>query len=695
LRKNGRQTALVRRATCPLIDLTRLARVFHFKLASAGFFYGQFMIAGSIEIQMMANMARLQRDMDQARQTVGGAMMHIEQTVNRAKVAIGGLLGMLGARQFAGMVDGYINLVGQLKNATSSQTEMNQAMANVRRISTTAQADITGIATAYARLSNNLKDANVQQSAVANITETVALALKVNGASVAETTSAMQQLSQAFGKGKLDGDEFRTLMEASPNVMRRVADGMGVPFGALKDLAAQGKITGEVLARVLSDETYLAAVREQAKEMQTLGGAFIVLKNKAMEYVGIQAQANGVVNLLTSGIGVLANNLNTLASVAIGLGAAKVAGILVGIGTAVASNISKTVEYATALSVQRAATLASAQAEVGATAATIAKLTAVQSAIVLSREEAIAQLASANASIVGAQAQINAARAAGALGFALASLTQGELALAAAMQARSVATAELALLGQQQARVSAQVAAAAAAQTAAQAGLTAATGAGGVVAGLASRALGLLGGPIGWITTLLGLGATAWALWGDSAKKSENAASESVAASTPEILANLDAQIEKLKQRNAMARAGLPELAKSDDPGAVRMRELAVQMGQAKNGTGSFANLTDDARAGQLQVLGEQYGKLYASLQNLNSETKIFESNGQKSKAAEWAEKYASKLQQMNAELTKYRQEVGAAVDPKIEQAIRDKFAKKIVQRSPPSMMASTPRSKP
>lgn len=272
------------------------------------------MKVASLEIDLLANIARLQQDMSKAVGTVSKSMGAIERSVEQAKRVLASLgVGVgFGAliSQTVKMTDAYTNLHGQLKNATRSQAELAEAMANVRRIATTAQADIQGVGTSYARLSNNLRDVGVTQAKVADITETVALALKVNGATVEETASALIQLSQAFGKGKLDGDEFRTMMEASPNVMRRVAEGMGVPFGALKDLAAQGKITARVLAEVLSDRAFLDSVREQAKEMRTIGGAMIGLKNALLELVGTQAKASGFVSLVTTGIGAMADNLD-------------------------------------------------------------------------------------------------------------------------------------------------------------------------------------------------------------------------------------------------------------------------------------------------------------------------------------------------------------------------------------------------
>lgn len=63
--------------------------------------------------------------------------------------------------------------------------------------------------------------------------------LSLSGATAEEAGSAMLQLSQAFGSGKLQGDEFRSLAESMPMLLDIIAKSMNVPRGKLKDLASE------------------------------------------------------------------------------------------------------------------------------------------------------------------------------------------------------------------------------------------------------------------------------------------------------------------------------------------------------------------------------------------------------------------------------------------------------------------------
>jgi tape measure domain-containing protein len=214
--------------------------------------------------------------------------------------------------QISQAADSYTKLSAQLKNATNGSREFGQAYDNVQRIAASSQSDIEAIATVYARLGNATKDLGVSQNQLSDIVETLSLSLKLNGASSAEAASTLIQLSQAFGKGKLDGDEFKTAMEAAPNVMRALAKSIGVPFGALKDLASQGEITSEVMIKAFSDPKLLESNREQAKEVRTIGGGYAEIANQLKLIVGETNNATGSTSLYAKTLSGIASLLEKI-----------------------------------------------------------------------------------------------------------------------------------------------------------------------------------------------------------------------------------------------------------------------------------------------------------------------------------------------------------------------------------------------
>lgn len=93
-------------------------------------------------------------------------------------------------------------------------------------------------------------------------TELVNKNFVVGGASSQEQSAAMYQLTQALGSGRLQGDEYRSIIENAPLLAKSIEDYMrdvqGVQ-GTMKEWAADGKLTADVIK---------AAVFRSAEEVE-------------------------------------------------------------------------------------------------------------------------------------------------------------------------------------------------------------------------------------------------------------------------------------------------------------------------------------------------------------------------------------------------------------------------------------------
>ena len=70
---------------------------------------------------------------------------------------------------------------------------------------------------------------------------------KIAGTDTQGIDAAMLQLTQAMGSGVLRGEEFNSVLEQAPNIIQSIADYMDVPKGKLKDMAAEGQITADIV----------------------------------------------------------------------------------------------------------------------------------------------------------------------------------------------------------------------------------------------------------------------------------------------------------------------------------------------------------------------------------------------------------------------------------------------------------------
>lgn len=146
-----------------------------------------------------------------------------------------------------------VRLLGaRVEVAAGSVEKGAAALSELQRISARTQTELAANAGVFNRLNQSILQMGGAQTDTLRITELLGKAIKVSGASGVEASSAMTQFGQALGSGKLAGDELRSLLENAPYLMRQLADGLGVPIGALKQLGEDGKLTADVVVNALS-----------------------------------------------------------------------------------------------------------------------------------------------------------------------------------------------------------------------------------------------------------------------------------------------------------------------------------------------------------------------------------------------------------------------------------------------------------
>lgn len=118
-------------------------------------------------------------------------------------------------------------------------------------------------------------------------TEIIAFAENLNkmfiiaGASQQEMASASLQLTQALGSGVLRGEELNAVFESAPNVIQSIADYLDVPIGKIREMAADGKITADIVKNALLSAT--DTINEQFEQMpMTFGQIWTSISNNAL-----------------------------------------------------------------------------------------------------------------------------------------------------------------------------------------------------------------------------------------------------------------------------------------------------------------------------------------------------------------------------------------------------------------------------
>jgi len=170
-----------------------------------------------------------------------------------------------------------LDLINDGLQTTEELQDMIMAAANRSRASYTTMADV--VAKLSMRAGKAFNNSNKEVIAFA---ETLNKMFVIAGASQEEIRSASLQLTQALGSGVLRGEELNAVFEAAPNIIQAIADYMDVDIGKIRDLAAEGMITADIVKNAIFKMA--DKVDEQFRNMpMTFGQAWAIIQNSLLE----------------------------------------------------------------------------------------------------------------------------------------------------------------------------------------------------------------------------------------------------------------------------------------------------------------------------------------------------------------------------------------------------------------------------
>lgn len=279
------------------------------------------MASENIDIRVREDGARVVK---RSIQDIGDAGIKSASGIDMLKRALGGLSVGIAVAQFTRMLDVTTNINNRLRLVTNTTDELNAVYGELLKISNETRTGLEANADLFNRVAQGTKSMNMTYREQLDFVRQLNMALQISGASAEGGAAAMYQLGQALATGTLRGEEFNSINENASRIMDALAASMGVPRGALRDLAAEGKITAEALVQAMSDaNTSLEA--EFAKIAPTIAGAFTVLNNQALDFVRNFNEGTAIGEIFAMSILFVAENFEIFAA-----GAAALAVILVG-----------------------------------------------------------------------------------------------------------------------------------------------------------------------------------------------------------------------------------------------------------------------------------------------------------------------------------------------------------------------------
>ena len=140
----------------------------------------------------------------------------------------------------------------------------------------------TAMAASVSKLGLLAEDAFDSNEELIAFTELMQKSFIIGNASTQEQQSGMYQLTQAMAAGKLQGDEFQSIMRNAPILANAIAKYLGVTKGELKELSSEGLITSDIIKNAM----FAAAkdINERFEQMPpTFSSSMQDIKNKALQ----------------------------------------------------------------------------------------------------------------------------------------------------------------------------------------------------------------------------------------------------------------------------------------------------------------------------------------------------------------------------------------------------------------------------
>lgn len=366
-----------------------------------------------------------------------------------SRVAVA-LTAALSVQQVAEYADAWATVNNELSNSLRPSEQLADVTERVFNITQQTRSSLDATASLYARLERATRQYGTSAGDLAKLTTIINQGFVVSGATAQEAENAIIQLSQGLASGALRGEEFNSVNEQGNRLIVALADSMGVSIGQMRNMAAQGKLTTDVVVNgLLSQGSVIGA--EFANTTTTISQALQVAGNNITKFFGENSTVKTGAAIFSDAVVTISENIGGLSA------------LLTGVAAILGSR------YVGAL-----------------TMATAAKIKAAAASRTLSAEESLAAQASANKAAADLRA------AAVAKQRALDEIRLAEMMRLTAISETNAAAAEQRL---SVARIAAAGAVdnynrALAANRAAQLALSSG-------ASLATRALGLIGGPAG------------------------------------------------------------------------------------------------------------------------------------------------------------------------------------------------------
>ncbi len=339
---------------------------------------------GDIEYVIKADTAQLLRADKQVRDVTEGmdtgfkradkAASSLSSSFGNLSRVAASLMAILSVQQVSQYADAWTTLNNKLANALRPSEQLVDVTERVFNITQQTRGSLDATASLYTRLERATRQYGTSADDLAKLTTIINQGFVVSGATAQEAENAIIQLSQGLASGALRGEEFNSVNEQGNRIIVALADSLGVSATQMRQLAAEGKLTTDVVVNGLLSQG-VAIGNEFAKTTTTINQALQIAGNNITKFFGENSTVKTGVAIFNDAVISVSENIGALSAVLTATAAvmgSRYVGALTLATQAKLSGVAATIKQQTAEYNAAKAAIASAEAEIRNSQAIIA-----------------------------------------------------------------------------------------------------------------------------------------------------------------------------------------------------------------------------------------------------------------------------------------------------------------------------------
>lgn len=279
---------------------------------------------GDIEYVIKADTAQLLRADKQVRNVTDGmeggfnradkAASSLSSSFGSLSRAATSLMAILSVQQVSQYADSWTTLNNKLANAIRPSEQLVDVTERVFNITQQTRGSLDATASLYARLERATREYGTSADDLAKLTTIINQGFVVSGATAQEAENAIIQLSQGLASGALRGEEFNSVNEQGNRLIVALADSMGVGIGQMRQMAAAGKLTTDVVVSGLLSQGVTIG-NEFAITTTTISQALQVAGNNITKFFGENSTVKTGTAIFNDAVISVSENIGALSAI--------------------------------------------------------------------------------------------------------------------------------------------------------------------------------------------------------------------------------------------------------------------------------------------------------------------------------------------------------------------------------------------